>query len=217
MASDSIVVCETFVSLCGETTRQGLPAWFVRLGGCHLRCVWCDTQYAWSEGERRPIAALLIEARRSATPIAVVTGGEPLEQTETPELIAGLCDLDLTVLVETNGTQAVAGLDPRAVRILDVKPPSARVDAPFLLENLAALRTTDELKFVIADREDFDFAQAFVEEHDLAGKCHLLLSPAQDRLEPALLADWLLDAPRRVFRLQLQLHKQLWGPAARGR
>ncbi len=215
-SSSTLLICETFVSVCGETTRQGLPAWFVRLSRCNLRCDWCDTPYAWDGGDERTVGDLLAESREAGQGLAIVTGGEPLHQAAAPALIAGLADQGATVLVETNGVLPVGGLDERAVRIIDVKPPSAKVAEPFLLDNLRALRPIDELKFVVADRADFDFAVAFVRAHRLEGRCPLLVSPVHGRLEPTTLAEWVIAAPVG-FRLQLQLHKALWGPDARGR
>ena len=214
--SSSLQVCETFVSLCGETTFQGLPAFFVRTSGCNLRCRWCDTAYAWEPGESRTVASLLNEAKATHRCLAVITGGEPLLQPAINDLIAGFAERDWVVLIETNGTLPIAGLDPRARRIVDVKPPSAKAGVGFLTANLDDLRITDELKFVVADRVDFQTAIEFVEEYGLIGRCPLLVSPAAGETEPAEVAEWLLEtgAP---FRLQLQLHKILWGDDARGR
>ena len=215
-ASDTLRVCETFRSLAGETTRQGLPAWFIRLTGCNLRCLWCDSGYAWEEGEARSIASLLAEADAQDTDLVVVTGGEPLTQPLSGDLIVALAERGKTVLVETNGTLPLASLDPRAVRIVDVKPPSARVEKTFLIANLNQIRPTDELKFLVADRPDFDFAVDFIRANRLAGRCPLLLSPVFGRLDPTMLADWVL-ASRLPLRLQLQLHKVLWNPQDRRR
>jgi len=215
-ASDALRVCETFRSLAGETTRQGLPAWFIRLTGCNLRCLWCDSGYAWEEGAARWIASLLSEADAQDTDLIVVTGGEPLNQPLAGELIAALAERGKTVLVETNGTRPIDSLDPRAVRIVDVKPPSARAAEPFLLAHLHHLRPVDELKFLVADHPDFDFAVDFIRANRLAGRCPLLLSPVFGRLDPAELAEWVL-ASRLSLRLQLQLHKILWNPQDRRR
>jgi len=214
--SNTLLICESFVSVCGETTRQGLPAWFVRLSRCNLRCDWCDTEYSWDSGRERAVGELLAEARDAGRDLAVVTGGEPLLQANAPALIAGLADLGMTVLVETNGTLPIDGLDPRAVRIVDVKPPSAKVAEPFLAANLSRLRPTDEVKFPVADRADFDSAVEFVRAHRLEHRCPLLISPVADRVNASDVADWVLASPVR-FRLQLQLHKMLWGANARGR
>jgi 7-carboxy-7-deazaguanine synthase len=214
--SDFVTVGETFVSLCGESTRQGLPAWFARLSGCNLRCAWCDTPYAWDEGERRSIKALVKAAKRSGAKLAVVTGGEPLLQANAGRLISALADAGLTVLVETNGVVPLAGFDRRAHYIVDVKPPSAKAGIPFLVANLRQLRPQDELKFLVADRRDFRFAVDFVKRHRLDGRCPLLISPVFGRIDPKQLAEWVLSAPV-AFRLQLQLHKLLWGPDARGK
>jgi 7-carboxy-7-deazaguanine synthase len=209
-------VCETFVSLCGETSWQGLPAFFVRTSGCNLRCPWCDTTYAWEPGTRRAVASVVDEAESSGLKLAVITGGEPLLQAETNTLFSALADHDWTVLVETNGTLPITGLNPRARRIVDVKPTSARAAAPFLLANLDDLRTTDELKFVIANKFDFDEAVEFIRRYQLVGRCGLLVSPVHIEVNPRAVAEWILLS-RLPLRLQLQLHKILWGPDARGR
>lgn len=214
--SDTLRVCERFVSLSGESTRQGEAAWFVRLGGCNLRCVWCDTAYAWEEGEAVAIDALVDEAVASGAKLAIVTGGEPLLQAAVNALVARLADRGFTAMVETNGTHDVRNLDPRAIRVIDVKPPSAEAAEPFFLENLTDLRPSDELKFVVGDRADFDFAVDFVARHGLVGRCPLLISPLHGAVDPAEVAQWILDAGLGL-RLQLQLHKMLWGEHTQGR
>ncbi|MDP8222336.1 MAG: radical SAM protein [Candidatus Lernaella stagnicola] len=214
--SNTLRVCETFLSLSGESTRQGRPAWFIRLGGCNLRCAWCDTSYAWAEGEPRRISELADEAAASGAELAVVTGGEPLLQRGVNLLISALDERGLTILVETNGTQFLGDLDPVAIRIVDVKPPSAEAGEPFLMRNLDHVRSQDELKFPVADRQDFDFALDFVTRHRLGERCALLLSPVAGRVDPAEVAEWMLEAGAG-FRLQLQLHKILWGEDVKGR
>lgn len=214
--SKLITVCETFVSICGESTRQGLAAFFVRVAGCNLRCTWCDTTYAWEGGEERTVDSLLTEADETNLGLVVITGGEPLLQRSVNTLIAGLAGAGWTVLVETNGTQPLAEWDRRAHYIIDVKMPSAQASEPFLLDNLATLRKTDELKFVVIDRDDFDAAVAFVDEHHLDGRCPLLLSPVHGRLDPVVAAEWIVKE-NLPFRLQMQLHKILWGADVKGR
>ncbi len=211
-----LLICETFAGISGESTRQGLPAFFIRLTGCNLRCAWCDTAYAWDGGEERTIAQLLDETRAAGLPLVVVTGGEPLAQPDINLLLQMLADDGRTVLLETNGTLSIEKVDARVRRIVDVKPPSAHAETPFLAENLRFLQTTDELKFVVADRADFDFAVNFIEKNDLADRCPLLLSPVAGRLNPAEAADWILAAGLPL-RLQLQLHKILWGNDVKGR
>jgi len=214
--SDTLEVCETFVSLCGETLWQGLPAFFVRVGGCNLRCKWCDTAYAWQPGKAQSTDSLLEEALRTRLALAVITGGEPLLQSGSLTLASALAAQGWIVLIETNGTLPIVEIDERVSYIVDVKPPSAAASVPFLTANLERLRSVDELKFVVTDRADFDHAVRFVEDHALVGRCGLLISPAHGSIEPSLVADWIiaLGAP---LRLQLQLHKILWGPDARGR
>jgi len=214
--SKRLLICETFASLCGESTRQGLPAFFIRLTGCNLRCAWCDTAYAWDGGEERTIAQLLAEVRAADLPLVVVSGGEPLAQPDSAILLKALADDGRTVLLETNGTLSIENVDVRVRRIVDVKPPSAGAEAPFLFENLRFLQPTDELKFVVADRADFDFAADFINGNRLADRCPLLLSPVAGRLNPVEAAEWILAAGLPL-RLQLQLHKILWGNAVKGR
>jgi len=214
--SDSLQICETFVSLCGESTFQGRPAFFVRASGCNLRCTWCDTDYAWTEGAPREIESIVAEAGASRINLVVVTGGEPLLQSEIHLLINRLISRGLTVLLETNGTLPIGDVHPNVRRIVDVKMPSAKASKPFLMANLDALAPHDELKFVVAHREDFEAASKFVRINHLAGRCELLLSPASGRIEPHQVAEWLLSGDQ-PFRLQVQLHKILWGADARGR
>ncbi|RMG12333.1 MAG: radical SAM protein [Planctomycetota bacterium] len=212
-----VVLSELYVSLQGEGTRAGRRCAFVRLTGCGLRCRWCDTAYAFEGGERRPVAEVVAEVLSLGVPLVLITGGEPLEQPGCFALAEALCDAGFELLVETGGHVPTRALDPRAVRILDVKCPGSGMQRRNHLPNLGDLRPCDEVKFVVADREDFDYARARIEEYRLdALGCPLLFSPAHGELEPARLAAWLQELPFPQARLNLQLHKILWPERARG-
>jgi 7-carboxy-7-deazaguanine synthase len=206
-------VIETFSSIQGESTYSGLPCFFIRLSGCNLRCSYCDTMYAYVGGTLRAIPSLAEEYVKSGMPIAMITGGEPLLQEKTPALAAALLKAGArTVLVETNGTLDIGGLPPGAVAVVDVKCPGSGSAHSFNPVNLDRLRRHDEVKFVLSDRADFDWAADFVRRHSLAGRCAaVLFSPAAKRVEPRELAAWLL-AERLPVRMQLQLHKTLGIP-----
>jgi 7-carboxy-7-deazaguanine synthase len=203
-------VRETFVSIQGESTYSGLPCFFIRLSGCNLRCSYCDTAYAYIGGRRRTIPSLVEEFVRSGMPVAEITGGEPLLQAKTPGLAQALLEAGArAVLVETNGSQDIGGLPPGSVAVVDVKCPGSGMGDSFDLANLARIRRHDEMKFVLSDRADFEWAADFVRRHSLAGRCAaVLFSAAAGRLEPKALAEWLVEAKLPV-RLQLQLHKAL--------
>ncbi|HEY5789149.1 MAG TPA: 7-carboxy-7-deazaguanine synthase QueE [Gammaproteobacteria bacterium] len=208
-------VTEIFCSLQGESRTVGLPTVFVRLTGCPLRCRWCDTEYAFSGGEMRDMDAIVAEVGAFGIHHVTVTGGEPLAQRDCPALLAALCDAGHEVSLETSGALDLCGVDPRVTRVMDLKAPGSGEQARNRLENLACLRASDQLKFVLADRADYDWARALLAEHDLAARCELLFAPVHGELEPAALAQWILD-DRLEVRFQLQLHKLLWGDA-RGR
>ena len=212
-----LVVNELYASVQGEGTRAGQPCMFVRLTGCGLRCRWCDTAYAFYEGQRRPLDEVVSEVLASGIEFVLLTGGEPLEQPGCLALAKALCDAGRTVAVETGGHVDTSALDPRVTRILDVKCPGSKMAKRNRPEELAALRPTDEVKFVVADRADFDFAGEVVARHRLAELgCALLFSPVHGELPPAELATWLLEDPLPTARLNLQLHKLIWPRAERG-
>jgi 7-carboxy-7-deazaguanine synthase len=216
--TETIRVCERFRSLQGETRDAGLPATFVRLSGCNLRCRYCDTAYAQAPeaGERVGVDALLAELR-GAPPgdLVVVTGGEPLLQPGVLALLARLADQGRAVLLETNGSQDITGVDERVRRIVDVKGPGSGQQTANRWANLAALRPLDEVKFVVSHREDFEFAAQVVARYGLLERCGVLLSPVRGLLPPQELARWILEAGRPL-RLQLQLHRLLWPGRDRG-
>jgi 7-carboxy-7-deazaguanine synthase len=210
-----VTVNEIFYSVQGESTYAGRPCVFVRLTACDLRCSWCDTPYAFHEGRKRALDDVLADVDRFDCPLVEVTGGEPLLQPAVHPLMARLCDDGLEVLLETGGGLDIGGVDPRVRRIVDVKCPGSGEAAHNRWQNLALLRPTDELKFVLAGRADYEWAKAVVAEHRLAGRCPLHFAPVWGALEPAELAAWIL-ADRLPVRLALQLHKLIWGPEARG-
>lgn len=208
-------VNEIFFSIQGEGPLAGLPCIFVRLAGCNLNCRWCDTDYARSEGSEMSIEAICGQVARFPCRRVELTGGEPLAQGQAVHLLQRLCDDGYEVLLETNGSFDVAVCPTEVRRIIDWKCPSSRENNRFCRANLLDLRTDDEIKFVCADREDFDFACQCILDHDLLGRCHLALSPAAGQLEPAQLSEWILDAALDV-RLALQLHKIIWPGIDRG-
>ena len=210
-----LTVNEVFLSIQGEGTRAGRPCAFVRLTGCPLRCVWCDTAYAFHEGSRRSEDEVLAEIGRFPTRLLCLTGGEPLAQPAAFPFVARLLDQGWEVVVETSGHVSTDRLDPRAVVILDVKTPGSGESARMDWSNLERLRATDELKFVIDGRADYEWSRALVRERALAERCAVLFSPVHGGLEPGLLGRWILDDGLPV-RLQLQLHKYLWPDRTRG-
>ena len=206
-------VTEIFRSIQGESTRAGFPCAFVRLTGCSLRCVWCDTAYAFTGGEDVPVTEAVARVLALGTDLVEVTGGEPLEQDGVYPLMKELLDRGKTVLLETGGHVPLDRVDPRVVKIVDVKCPGSGMEPANLPANLAHLGPRDELKFVIADRADFDWTLAFVRAHGLAGKHALLVSPVFDGAASPLAtqaAEWIRDSGVPL-RLNLQLHKLLWG------
>jgi 7-carboxy-7-deazaguanine synthase len=208
-------VCETFSSLLGESTFAGSPAFFIRLTGCNLRCRYCDTTYAYEGGEEMAAAELAKAAASHPSRLVLVTGGEPLLQVETPALLADLADSKLTVLLETNGSLPIREVDARVRRILDLKCPGSGMDSHNLWENLEQLRPGDEVKFVITDASDFAWTLEVIRRHKLAGRVPLLISPVFGAVNPQEAAAWILQSGLPL-RLNLQLHKYIWGPETRG-
>lgn len=208
-------ISEIFHSLQGESTRVGLPTVFVRLSGCPLRCVWCDTAHAFTGGEVLEVAAILQRVATFACPTVCVTGGEPLAQSACLPLLSALCDAGYSVSLETSGALDIGGVDPRVARIVDLKAPDSGECGKNRWENLELLRSGDEIKLVLASRTDYDWAVAICREHQLFDRCPVLFSPVWHRLPPTDLAQWLLE-DRLPARFQWQLHKLLWGEA-RGR
>jgi len=210
-----LLVNEVFLSIQGEGTRAGRPCVFVRLTGCPLRCVWCDTAYAFHEGTRREVDDLVAEAESHPTRLVCVTGGEPLAQPEAFDLVKRLADRGFEVVVETSGHVSLARLDPRAVAVMDVKTPGSGEVSRMEWTNLDRLRPTDEAKLVLDGRGDYEWARDLVRERDLAARCTVLFSPVHGALDPGELGRWILEDGLPV-RLQVQLHKVLWPGVSRG-
>ncbi len=209
----TLVVTEIFRSLQGESSFAGLPCTFVRLTGCALRCVWCDSAYAFSGGTAMTENEALAEVARLGAPLVEITGGEPLEQEGFFPFAAALCDRGFTVLVETGGHVPLGRVDPRVVKIVDVKCPGSGMESRNDLENLKLLGPRDEVKFVVADREDFLWAERFVTTHALDERHAVLISPVFEGGTSAIAPEaavWVRDSKRKL-RLSLQVHKVLWG------
>ena len=210
--SETLRVNEIFLSLQGETSRTGLPTVFVRLTGCPLRCGYCDTAYAFHEGTTRAIEDVMQEVSGHGTPYVCVTGGEPLAQAPCLVLLKRLCDAGYSVSLETSGAIDITGVDARVSRIVDIKTPgSAEVDKN-RWENIEHLTAHDEVKFVLCSEEDYRWAVDVLRKHRLAERCPVLFSPSYADVPPAKLAEWILR-DRLPVRMQVQLHKVLWGEA----
>lgn len=207
---DSLRITEIFHSLQGEARDAGYPTVFIRLTGCPLRCRYCDTEYAFTGGERLSLDDVMARVAGDEVSHVCVTGGEPLAQPTCAELVRRLCDAGYTVAVETGGALDIRPIDRRASRIVDIKTPGSGEASRTRWDNLEALTGNDQIKFVICDRADFDWACARVREHDLTGRCPVWFSPSYEELPAATLAEWLLEEGLPV-RLQVQLHKILWG------
>jgi 7-carboxy-7-deazaguanine synthase len=211
----ALLVCETFFSIMGESSFAGLPGFFIRLSGCNLRCRYCDTTYAYDQGVERTIKSLVAEAEASGFNLVLITGGEPLLQEECLPLLGALLDQEFTVLLETNGSRPLEDLDTRVHRIMDLKCPSSGMQAHNYLKNLEYLTPIDELKFVISDRTDFDWALQTMAPYRSWKRHQVLISPVFEVLSPSELAAWILEA-KLPLRLNLQLHKYIWPPDTRG-
>jgi 7-carboxy-7-deazaguanine synthase len=202
-------ISEIFTSIQGETSFVGLPFTFVRLTGCNLRCLYCDTQYAYEEGTEYSLDKVVAEVNKRAVSRVVITGGEPLLQDETYILCSRLLDAGATVLLETNGSILIKDVDQRVHRILDLKCPGSGMDKYMIFKNIDYLTVRDEIKFVISDRKDFEWALEILKQHEMQGRAHVLFSPVSDRLHPQELAEWILQEKLNV-RLQLQIHRYIW-------
>jgi len=203
-------ITEIFYSLQGEARNVGLPTVFVRLTGCPLRCVYCDTAYAFSGGEWMDIVSIIDKIKQYKTSHVTVTGGEPLAQKNCADLLKKLCDLGYDVSLETSGAILVDNVDKRVIKILDVKTPASAEDSKNRFENFAFLNADDQLKFVICDENDYLWSKQIIAQYQLDDKCEILFSPCHGQLKATTLADWVLRDQLNV-RFQFQLHKHLWG------
>jgi len=210
-------ITEIFRSIQGESTHAGRPCIFIRLTGCPMRCAWCDSEYTFTGGEHVEIEKVLDQVRSFGCPLVEVTGGEPLAQQESLRLIEKLCDSGYEVLIETGGFLPISGVDKRAKIILDVKCPASGEAARNHWQNLQCLRPDmDEVKFVIADQDDWFFARSIIEQYKLEHRTKaVLISPAWDMLSLEELANWVAKSGLNI-RMQLQLHKYIWGPEVKG-
>ena len=201
---------EIFYSLQGESSRVGLPTVFVRLTGCPMRCVYCDTAYAFNGGSNIEISDILLKIAEYGTQYVTVTGGEPLAQKDCHILLKDLCDAGYSVSLETGGAIDTSKVDSRVSVILDIKTPGSGEMENNKWGNLAHLKKTDEVKFVLCNRADYEWAKELLITHDIANKCPILFSPVYQQVNPTELAEWVL-ADKLPIRMQVQLHKILWG------
>ncbi|WP_047539878.1 7-carboxy-7-deazaguanine synthase QueE [Methylotenera versatilis] len=206
----ALKIYEIFHSLQGETSRSGLPTVFVRLTGCPMRCTYCDTEYAFSGGSNMEIADILAKVAEFGAHYVTVTGGEPLAQKQCHDLLKSLCDAGYSVSLETGGAMNIAPVDKRVSIILDIKTPASNEEKKNLWSNLAHIKPSDEIKFVLCNRADYDWAKAKLNELKLVEKCPVLFSPSFHELAANELATWVL-ADKLQVRMQIQLHKILWG------
>lgn len=212
----NLKINEIYFSVQGESTWAGLPCVFVRLTACDLRCSYCDTEYAFYEGIKRTLEDILAETLSFDCPLVEITGGEPLLQKNVLPLMAALCDAGKTVLIETSGAHDISKIDPRVHRIMDLKTPSSGECARNLPENIGHLGAGDEVKCVIGSREDYEWSREQILKHELAQKVRaVLLSPIFGKIEPRQIVEWMLE-DKLPARFQLQMHKFIWEPRARG-
>ena len=211
-----LTVNEIFHSIQGESTHAGRPCVFVRLTACDLRCRWCDTPYAFHEGRKMSVDDVIADVESRGCDVVEVTGGEPLLQPDVYPLMQRLLDSGKTVLIETGGHRSIADVPAGVIRIMDVKCPGSGESAHNNFENFAYLTSTDEVKFVIADRGDYEFASDLVKRENLLDKVNaVLFSPVHGELDPKTLSEWVI-ADRLPVRVQLQMHKYIWSPTTRG-
>ena len=214
---NELKVCEIFYSIQGETSYAGMPAAFVRLGGCNLRCIWCDTKYAYEEGSLMNIAAIENKVESFRTKLVVITGGEPLTQPAVYELISNLLDNGHEVQIETNGSISIESVDGRANVIMDIKCPGSMADEFNNWENISQLQEKDEVKFVINDKADFDWAVEIIKKEKLETLVgNILLAPVFGKFDLPLFAGWIKNLHIPGVRLNLQLHKYIWQENTRG-
>lgn len=212
-ADASLRITEIFYSLQGETSRIGLPTVFIRLTGCPLRCTYCDTTYAFTGGETTLLTDILRQVEAFEPRYVTVTGGEPLAQKNCLPLLTALCDAGYHVSLETSGALDISGVDTRVMCVLDIKTPASGESTKNHWENIVLLTAQDEIKFVLCDEADYDWAKNILADYQLIDRCAVLFSPTHGGLNPTQLAEWVLR-DRLPIRLQVQLHKILWDNAA---
>ncbi len=208
-------VNEIFFSIQGEGTKAGLPCVFVRLTFCNLRCAYCDTEYAFYEGNDLSIHEIITDVKKYNCKLVEITGGEPLVQNECWELMKKLCGEGFEVLLETGGSLPIKNIDERVKIIMDLKCPSSGMVKKNLYENINYLKPKDEIKFVIGSREDYEWAKKIIDKYSLTAKCEILVSTVFSSLEPITLVNWILEDKLQV-RFQLQMHKFIWSPETKG-
>lgn len=203
-------ITEIFYSLQGESRTVGLPTVFVRLTGCPLRCHYCDTEYAFHGGHKMEITDIVAQVASYQPRYVCVTGGEPLAQVNSLPLLTAICDLGVEVSVETSGAIDISKVDPRVIKVMDLKTPGSGEENKNRYDNIKLLCKQDQVKFVIGSREDYDWARGKLDEYQLAERCEILFSPTHGELSPAEMADWIV-ADNLPVRMQIQMHKYLWG------
>ena len=208
-------VNEIYHSIQGESSKSGLPCVFVRLTYCNLRCTYCDTEYAFYEGEDKTIREIINEVKKYNCKLVEITGGEPLVQDESLELMKRLCDEGFEVMLETGGSLPIKDIDERVLIIMDLKCPSSKMEKKNLYENINFLKPADELKFVIGNREDYNWSKEITSKYYLKNKSKILFSVVFGELEPVALVNWIIEDKLDV-RYQLQMHKYIWHPETKG-
>ncbi len=215
LSHSTLIINEIYYSIQGESTRMGRPCVFIRLTACDLRCAWCDTAYAFEDGTEMTINAILQKAKEYGCNLVEVTGGEPLMQENVHLLMRSLCNEKFEVMIETGGHHDISRIDPRVKRIMDIKCPGSKMHKHNRWENIEALNQKDEVKFVIADYADYEWAKHVLLQYQLDKRCSILMLPVFGVLENRILAEWILHDRLRI-RFQLQMHKYIWDPKARG-
>lgn len=208
-------VNEIYFSIQGESSKAGLPCAFVRLTYCNLRCSYCDTEYAFYEGTDKSIDEIINEIKKFECKLVEITGGEPLFQEECRDLMKRLCDEGFEVMLETGGSLPIKEIDKRVMIIMDLKCPSSKMTKKNLYENIDFIKSTDEIKFVISTREDYEWSKEMITKYDLTNKCAVLFSVVFGELAPVTLVNWILEDKLKV-RYQLQMHKIIWHPETKG-
>lgn len=215
MEEVNLKINEIFHSIQGESLLAGKPTVFVRTGTCNLRCTWCDTRYAYWRGTLMTVPAILEKVKEFGTEYVCITGGEPLGQRGTISLMQELLSRGYTVSLETNGSFSIKDVPLEVMKVIDIKCPESGESENMAWENFDLVRTHDQFKFVVANKKDFDWAETICKNHRLYEKCAVLYSPAYGLVKPADLAKWILESKSNVT-MQMQLHKEIWGPKERG-